>query len=162
MFVYSTIEREALAVVTSIKAFYLYLYGFQFQLVTDHNPLTSLKNLRNVGGRLTCWTLFLQQFSFSIQYKPGRLNGNEDALSRVPPQEDVVAALGVLDCLGSLDLIRQAQADDAAVAAVVSAIRQGGASPSYLQNNGVVCHYTRESCVVLFVWTERNQLSFKW
>jgi len=39
---YSAIEREALAAVSAIKEFYLYLYGFSFGPVTDHNPLTSL------------------------------------------------------------------------------------------------------------------------
>ena len=43
---YSTVEREALAAVSVIKEFYLYLYGFSFTLVTDHNPLTSLKGLK--------------------------------------------------------------------------------------------------------------------
>ena len=49
---YSTIEREALAVVGAVKEFYPYLYGFQFTLLTDHNPLTSLKGLKDTGGRL--------------------------------------------------------------------------------------------------------------
>ena len=57
---YSTIEREALAVVAAVKEFYPYLYGFHFSIVTDHNPLTSLNWLRDVGVRLTRWILFLQ------------------------------------------------------------------------------------------------------
>ena len=69
---YSTIEREALAVVSAIKEFYPYLYGFSFTLVTDHDPLTSLKGLKDVGGRLNRWLLFLQQFQYRIVYKPGR------------------------------------------------------------------------------------------
>ena len=48
---YSTIEREALAAVSAVKEFYPYLYGFSFKLITDHNPLTSLKGLKDVGGR---------------------------------------------------------------------------------------------------------------
>lgn len=46
----TTIEREALAVVAAVKEFYPYLYGFHFTLVTDHNPLTSLKGLHDVHG----------------------------------------------------------------------------------------------------------------
>lgn len=61
---YSTIEREALAVVGTVKEFYPYLYGFQFTLITDHNPLTSLKDLKDTGGRLARWILYLQQFDF--------------------------------------------------------------------------------------------------
>ena len=64
---YSTTEREALAAVSSVKEFYPYLYGSSFRLITDHNPLTSLKGLKDVGGRLTRWMLFLQQFSFQFE-----------------------------------------------------------------------------------------------
>ena len=46
---YSTIER-----VGAVREFYPYLYGFQFKLVTDHDPLTSLKNLKDVGDG--CYT----------------------------------------------------------------------------------------------------------
>ena len=49
---YSTTEKEALAAMAAIKEFYPYLYGFHFTLVTDHNPLTSLRGLKDIGGRL--------------------------------------------------------------------------------------------------------------
>ena len=78
---YSTTEREALAVVASLKEFYPYVYGFPCKLITDHNPLTSLKGIKDVGGRLTRWLLFLQQFKLDFQYKPGRLHTNADTLS---------------------------------------------------------------------------------
>ena len=45
---YSTIEREALAAVSAVKEFYAYLCGFPFKLITDHNPLVSLKGLNHV------------------------------------------------------------------------------------------------------------------
>ena len=79
---YSTIEREALASVAAVKEFYPYLCGFPFQLVTDHNPLIALKGLKDVGGRLTRWMLFLQQFDYTVEYKSGRTHGNTDSLSR--------------------------------------------------------------------------------
>ena len=47
---YSTIEREALAAVGAIKKFYPYLYGFPFTLIID--SLTSLKGIKDTGGRL--------------------------------------------------------------------------------------------------------------
>ena len=79
---YSTVEREALAAVAAIKEFYPYLYGFSFTLVTDHNPLTSLKGLKDVGGHLARWLMYLQQFNFQVQYQSGRTHDNADALSR--------------------------------------------------------------------------------
>ena len=81
---YSTTEREALAVISAVKNFYPYLYGRTFTLITDHNPLTTLTKLRDVGGRLSCWILFLQQFDYTMVYKTGSLNTDADALSRVP------------------------------------------------------------------------------
>ena len=65
---YSTVEREALAALSVIKEFYPYLYGFQFKLITDHNPLTSLKTLKDTGGRLARWLMYLQQFDFQVEY----------------------------------------------------------------------------------------------
>ena len=53
---YTTTEKEALAAVSAVKEFY---YGFSFKLITDHNPLTSLKGVKDMGGRLTRWMLFL-------------------------------------------------------------------------------------------------------
>ena len=47
---YSTVEREALAAVAALKEFYPYIYGFPCQLITDYNPLTSFKGLKDVGG----------------------------------------------------------------------------------------------------------------
>ena len=44
----STTEREVLAIVSAIKEFYPYLYRFRFTLVTDHNPLTTLKGVKTM------------------------------------------------------------------------------------------------------------------
>eukprot|EP00731_Ephydatia_muelleri_P009263 Em0004g1601a len=84
---YSTVEREALAVVAAVKEFYPYLYGRTFTLFTDHNPLTSLQGLKDTGGRITRWLFFLQQFDMKVLYRPGRNNGNADGLSRRPQEK---------------------------------------------------------------------------
>ena len=77
---YSNVEREALALVAAIKEFFPYLYGKSFMLLTDHNPLTSLRGLKDTGGRLARWLLFLQQFDITIKYRAGRSNGNANAM----------------------------------------------------------------------------------
>ena len=38
--------------VAAIKEFFPYLYGKAFTLLTDHNPLTSLRGLKDTGGKL--------------------------------------------------------------------------------------------------------------
>lgn len=41
-------EKEALTVVLVVKEFYPYLNGSSFKLITDHNPLTSLKGQNTI------------------------------------------------------------------------------------------------------------------
>ena len=78
-----------------------YLLGKNFKVVTDHQSLTWLQGLREPKGRLAQWILSLQEYDFDIEHRPGRENGNADALLRSPlpttsphlpniPNEDVV------------------------------------------------------------------------
>jgi len=43
--------------------------------------------MKDTGGCLTHWLLFLQQFNFTVEYKQGGANTNADALSRRPPAD---------------------------------------------------------------------------
>ena len=95
----------------AIKEFYPCLYDFRFKLVSDHNPLTSLRGLKDTGGRLSRWTIFLQQFQFEFEYKPGKSHGNADTMSRRPPTEDTVAVIHQLK-IEPEDLCKAQQADD--------------------------------------------------
>ena len=112
---YSTTEREALAVVASLKEFYPYVYGFPCKLITDHNPLTSLKGIKDVGGRRTRWLLFLQQFNLDFQYKPGRLHTNADTLSRIPSRDNIEELISE----DTLHTFLKAQEEDPALGKVI-------------------------------------------
>ncbi len=79
---YSTIEKECLAIVWAIKFFETYLYGQEFTLFTDHNPLTWLHTMKNSNSRLTRWALALQDAKFKIHHRPGSQHKNADGLSR--------------------------------------------------------------------------------
>ncbi|KAL5484275.1 hypothetical protein EMCRGX_G020744 [Ephydatia muelleri] len=106
---YSTIEREALAIVKAVKEFYPYLYAHDFILQTDHQPLVHKNNLRDVGGRVTRWSVFLQQFRFSVRHKAGKLNGNADGLSRTPSIQ-LAAAISQVESSDNFAKIKEAQA----------------------------------------------------
>lgn len=82
---YSTIERELLAIVESIKAFRVYLYGRFFILITDHKPLCYLFNMKDCGSRLFRQKLELLDYNFKILYRQGAQNHVADALSRLEP-----------------------------------------------------------------------------
>ena len=79
---YSVIERECLSIVWAIEKYKPYLYGREFFLQTDQQPLTYLRNMKNSNGRLMRWSLALQPYSFRIDYIKGKDNIGADILSR--------------------------------------------------------------------------------
>ena len=81
---YSPTEWECLAVVWCIGQFEPFLLDKPFAIVTDHSALQWLSTKRMENKRLTRWALTLQEFSYTIQHRPGLLNANADALSRCP------------------------------------------------------------------------------
>ncbi|KAL8598501.1 hypothetical protein ACOMHN_051289 [Nucella lapillus] len=80
---YATVETECLAVVWGVQKFQKYLYGNQFTIETDHQPLTFLQEARLKNSRVLRWAMALQPYRYHIDYIPGRENVGADYLSRV-------------------------------------------------------------------------------
>ncbi|MDJ0933722.1 RNase H-like domain-containing protein [Breoghania sp.] len=82
---YSTIEKEALALVLAVQHFEVYLTSCTGDIVvfTDHNPLVFLEKFRTRSRKLFRWSLLLQPYSLKIEHIRGRDNVIADALSRV-------------------------------------------------------------------------------
>ena len=80
---YSTREKERLAITLATSAFRVYLIGRHFQMVTDYQSQEWFNCLKETNSQLTRWSLALQPFDFSITHRPGKDNGNADALSCV-------------------------------------------------------------------------------
>lgn len=79
---YSTIEKEALALVWSVKHFRTYLYGRKFLIQTDHKPLIWLHNIKEPNMKLQRWKILLNEYDFEITYIKGKDNTVADTLSR--------------------------------------------------------------------------------
>lgn len=79
---FATTEKEALAVLDSLKKFRGYIEGTHVTVVTDHSSLTWLQNLNDPTGRLGRWALKMQQYDLTIQHRPGKLHTLPDAFSR--------------------------------------------------------------------------------
>lgn len=89
---YSQIEKEALGLVYGVKKFHQYLWGRQFNLVTDHRPLLTLfgehKGLPTMAAaRIQRWAIVLSAYNYHIVYRQSEKHGNADGLSRVPLSE---------------------------------------------------------------------------
>ena len=86
---YAQIDKEALGIVWGVKRFHTYLYGREFVLVTDHQPLISIFNPAKgipatTAARLQRYALYLSGFRYSIQFKGTKSNGTADGLSQLP------------------------------------------------------------------------------
>lgn len=81
---YTTTEIEALALVYCCNKFRQYIVGHKTIIQTDHHALTFMKSCRLTNGRLTRWTLALQEYDLEIQYIPGKDNIVADTLTRYP------------------------------------------------------------------------------
>ena len=75
---------KCLSVVLGFKAFETYLLGKPFVIQTDHRVLQWLQQFKDKNRRLTCWSLALQPYTFTVTHCKGRENANADALSRIP------------------------------------------------------------------------------
>ena len=80
---YSTIEKEALSLLTALLHFEVYLRHsvHVVDVFTDHNPIVFLKNLKGRNQRLLRWSLILQEFPIHIRHVAGRDNVIADSLS---------------------------------------------------------------------------------
>ena len=69
--------------------FHEYLYGAEFQVFTDNNPLTYILTTAKLDATGHRWVVALSNYTFSISYKPGRNNTDADASSRIKWPEAV-------------------------------------------------------------------------
>ena len=79
---YSIVEHEGHSVVWAIKCSMKYLYGREFVIETDHQPLTYISQSKMSNGRLMRWALFLQNFKYRVVSIKGKDNVTADYLSR--------------------------------------------------------------------------------
>jgi len=65
---------------------YLY-HAPHFTVYSDNNPLTYILTTARLDSARHRWVAELADYNFDIRYKPGRLNGDADGLSRMPLDE---------------------------------------------------------------------------
>ena len=79
----SDMEKECLAVVMAVQKFEAYLYGREFIIETDHQPLLCLRKSKVANQRVMRWALSLQPYRYRIQAIKGSDCVGADYMSRV-------------------------------------------------------------------------------
>ncbi|GBG60223.1 hypothetical protein CBR_g3466 [Chara braunii] len=93
---YAAPTGECYAALWGISHFRAYLYGREFTLVTDHEPLLALKKSKDYSGMIVRWATVLQSMDFDIRHRKHERHGNADGLTRlhrpekVPRNEEVI------------------------------------------------------------------------
>ena len=72
------------AVLYQIDPDRLILYGNNFTVVIENNPLTYVLTSAKLDATGHRWVSELSSHNFNIKYRPGRLNSDADELSRLP------------------------------------------------------------------------------
>ena len=85
---YPSVEKEAMAIIESIRAWRHLLAPRKFFLVTDQRSIsfmfdTNAKARKIKNEKILRWRLELSTYNYDIKYRPGRLNESADALSRI-------------------------------------------------------------------------------
>ena len=76
---YTVHEQELLAIIVCLRTWRCYLEGMNFIIRTDHKSLEHVQTRKYLSRRMTRWVEYLQQFNFTIEYKPGKDNVVADA-----------------------------------------------------------------------------------
>ena len=161
---YSTIEREMLAIVDAVKRYRVYLTGTHFTIVTDHRPLRFLLTIKDPSSRLAKWAMYLMEYTFTITYRPGKMNANVDGLTRLQTdnipinaaetknslnlpivatisEEDILPAVSVI---WSKEELKRLQEEDAEINKIKSSITLENNSVYYLSEEQLL-YRRRES-----------------
>ena len=80
---WSTIEREAFAVIWALKKFRPWIFLSKIVVFSDDNPLSFLTEAAPKSAKLTRWALALQEYNIDFRYRAGRRNAAADFLSRI-------------------------------------------------------------------------------
>ena len=81
------VEKEAAAIVESIREWRHFLVGRKFKLITDQKSISFMfdnkRKSKIKNTKIARWRVELSQYKFNIQYRPGKENKAADTFSRI-------------------------------------------------------------------------------
>lgn len=100
-----------MAIIFGIKKFHKFIFGRNFILVTDHQPLKVIFDPSKIisvmsASRLVRWNVILSAYNYTIEYRRGSDLKEADALSRLPLNDatDVESAVNSFNLVDEIPL----------------------------------------------------------
>ena len=94
---HSSVEKEAYAIVESLRNWRHYLMGRHFEVLTDQRSVAFMFDQHHSSKikneKIMRWRLELANFKFDIIYRPGNRNTTADTMSRITASIQPVASL---------------------------------------------------------------------
>ena len=83
---YCISEKECKAIIWAVEILRHYLHGTHFTIRTDNCSLCYINKIRKPNGRLIRWSISLQEYDYTVEFKSGKKHTNVDCLSRYPTE----------------------------------------------------------------------------
>ena len=121
---YTSYELEVLAIVKELEKFRIYLLEISFKIVTDCRAFALTMNKKNLCVRVARWALYLEEFRYTIEHRPGKSMAHVDALSRNP-----LPTCMLIDESNEalISRLKKAQNEDAEVQKILNLVKQNQA-----------------------------------
>lgn len=78
-------EREAYAIIYCLQKLRPYLYGAQFEILTDHKPLRALFQSEMANSKVQRWAVVIEEYGAPIKYRKGKNNIRADNVEQITP-----------------------------------------------------------------------------
>lgn len=101
---YHSSRLELYAIIMTLRRFRPYLLGMEFTIVTDCQASVYLTEHKSTKHQIVRWFDELQEYNFSVKYRPGTKMRHVDALSRAPVMNKITNADGGHEVLTLLTL----------------------------------------------------------
>lgn len=97
---YHSYELEALAIVSALERFRVYLIGICFVIKTDCNSLKLLADKQDLNPMIGRWFMKLSEYQYKIKHLKGDRNLIADALSKSPVESEQSIEVASLNVFG--------------------------------------------------------------
>lgn len=124
---YPAAKLELMAIVKGIAAFRHMLYGREFIVLSDAKPLEYYKSrkITSPADIITRWLTQLEDYTFTFQYIPGKINILADYISRTPLDNNTTSLINNPDLINSDQILPVCDHEDVDNQKVVNNLNTG-------------------------------------